>query len=65
ERYRHLLPNFGKSDFTEGHTRWKRETIETWEAIPAEERRATWAQMSKSEREKVIIRKRKAIKKAS
>jgi len=65
ERYRHYLPNYGLSDFPEGYTRWKRETIDAWESIPIEERRLAWTQMGKREREKVIIRKRKKIRRAS
>ena len=54
DKYRHYLPNFGKSDFPDGFRRWKRETVERWELIPVVERKAMWERMGRREREIII-----------
>ena len=53
-KYRHYLPNFGKSDFPDGFRRWKRETVEEWEKIPVNERKAMWERMGRKEREMIL-----------
>ncbi|MCL2793021.1 MAG: hypothetical protein FWD87_08005 [Spirochaetaceae bacterium] len=52
---RHLMPNFGKSDFVgKRKTRWKIETVEAWEKIPEDERQKIWQLMDRVDREKII-----------
>ncbi len=37
-QYKHHLPNYGVSDFAEGYTRWKPETVIWWMGIPEQDR---------------------------
>ena len=41
----YMQPNYGKSDYDAGLTRWRLKTILEWENIPVEQRKETWNNM--------------------
>ena len=38
----YMMPNNGKSDFGAGTIKWMVKTVEDWESIPLEDRKAAW-----------------------
>ncbi len=53
-KFRHLLPNFGVSEYPEGFCRWNKDTYIKWAMIPAHERQDMWNNMSKKDRANIV-----------
>ena len=46
------MPNYGRSDFEFGKTRWRLSTVMEWEKKSAKQHEADWANMTVKERKK-------------